>query len=156
MALTKVQAGLLEATGTASSSTFLRGDGAWAAPAVASAQSSDASGVLNVVRGVIPVLQVVALYNCNTGSKVPLPVTLTVWLVAVAVNLNQTSRAVPIKLHDENDCDANTASPAVVLVQVVLPGALAVSVNAPQISSFAGGVETHVVKVVLEGTVDDA
>jgi hypothetical protein len=33
MALTKVQHGLLEATGTASSSTFLRGDGAWAAPA---------------------------------------------------------------------------------------------------------------------------
>ena len=33
MALTKVQAGLLEATGTASSSTFLRGDGAWATPA---------------------------------------------------------------------------------------------------------------------------
>lgn len=33
MALTKVQAGMVEATGTPSSSTFLRGDGAWAAPA---------------------------------------------------------------------------------------------------------------------------
>lgn len=31
MPLTRVQPGLLEATGTASSSTFLRGDGAWAA-----------------------------------------------------------------------------------------------------------------------------
>lgn len=30
MALTKVQTGMVEATGTASSSTFLRGDGAWA------------------------------------------------------------------------------------------------------------------------------
>lgn len=32
MALTKVQAGLIEATGTPSSTTFLRGDGAWTAP----------------------------------------------------------------------------------------------------------------------------
>jgi hypothetical protein len=42
MALTKVQAGLLEATGTADSTTFLRGDGAWSTP-VASALST-ASG----------------------------------------------------------------------------------------------------------------
>ena len=33
MALTKVQAGMVEATGTPSSSTFLRGDGTWSAPA---------------------------------------------------------------------------------------------------------------------------
>ena len=32
MPLTKVQAGMVEATGTASSTTFLRGDGAWATP----------------------------------------------------------------------------------------------------------------------------
>lgn len=36
MALTKVQADLLEATGTPSASTFLRGDGAWATPAATS------------------------------------------------------------------------------------------------------------------------
>jgi hypothetical protein len=42
MPLTKVQAGLLEATGTADSTTFLRGDGAWSTP-VASALST-ASG----------------------------------------------------------------------------------------------------------------
>ena len=34
MPLTKVQAGMVEATGTPSSSTFLRGDGAWASPLV--------------------------------------------------------------------------------------------------------------------------
>jgi len=33
MPLTKVQAGLIEATGTPSDTTFLRGDGVWAAPA---------------------------------------------------------------------------------------------------------------------------
>ena len=33
MPLTKVQSGLIEATGTPSDTTFLRGDGAWAAPA---------------------------------------------------------------------------------------------------------------------------
>lgn len=32
MPLTKVQTGLIEATGTASSATFLRGDGAWSSP----------------------------------------------------------------------------------------------------------------------------
>ena len=32
MPLTKVQAGMVEATGTPSSTTFLRGDGAWATP----------------------------------------------------------------------------------------------------------------------------
>lgn len=42
MPLTKVQAGLLEATGTPDATTFLRGDGAWSTP-VASALST-ASG----------------------------------------------------------------------------------------------------------------
>jgi hypothetical protein len=42
MALTKVQAGLLEATGTADSTTFLRGDGAWSAPAALSTASGSA------------------------------------------------------------------------------------------------------------------
>ncbi len=43
MALTKVQPGLLEATGTASSSTFLRGDGAWSTT-VTSGTAVTASG----------------------------------------------------------------------------------------------------------------
>ena len=43
MALTKVQPGLLEATGTASSSTFLRGDGAWSTT-IASGTAVTASG----------------------------------------------------------------------------------------------------------------
>jgi len=45
MPLTKVQSGLLEATGTASSSTFLRGDGAWATPnTITSGTAVSASG----------------------------------------------------------------------------------------------------------------
>lgn len=43
MPLTKVQAGLLEATGTADSTTFLRGDGAWSAPAVAALSTASGS-----------------------------------------------------------------------------------------------------------------
>jgi hypothetical protein len=42
MPLTKVQAGLLEATGTPDSTTFLRGDGAWSAPAALSTASGSA------------------------------------------------------------------------------------------------------------------
>ena len=42
MALTKVQASLLEATGTPNSTTFLRGDGAWSAPAALSTASGSA------------------------------------------------------------------------------------------------------------------
>jgi len=42
MPLTKVQAGLLEATGTADATTFLRGDGAWGAPAALSTASGSA------------------------------------------------------------------------------------------------------------------
>lgn len=42
MALTKVQAGLLEATGTPSSTTFLSGDGAWSIPAALSTASGSA------------------------------------------------------------------------------------------------------------------
>ena len=38
MALTKVQTGLLNATGTADSTTFLRGDGSWAVPSGAVVQ----------------------------------------------------------------------------------------------------------------------
>lgn len=45
MPLTKVQAGMVEATGTASSSTFLRGDGAWATPvSITSGTAVTASG----------------------------------------------------------------------------------------------------------------
>jgi len=43
MALTKVQAGLLEATGTPDATTFLRGDGAWSAPAVAALSTASGS-----------------------------------------------------------------------------------------------------------------
>ena len=43
MALTKVQAGMVEATGTPSSSTFLRGDGAWAT-SITSGTAVTASG----------------------------------------------------------------------------------------------------------------
>ena len=49
MATTKVDVGLLDATGTASSSTFLRGDYAWATPAgltlTAEAATTSGSGV---------------------------------------------------------------------------------------------------------------
>ena len=46
MALTKVQAGIIEATGTPSSSTFLRGDGTWSATpsAITSGTAVTASG----------------------------------------------------------------------------------------------------------------
>lgn len=43
MALTKVQAGLLEATGTPSSTTFLSGDGAWGTPVVAALSTASGS-----------------------------------------------------------------------------------------------------------------
>ena len=42
MALTKVQPGLIEATGTPSSTTFLSGDGVWSAPAALSTASGSA------------------------------------------------------------------------------------------------------------------
>jgi len=45
MPLTKVQAGMVEATGTPSASTFLRGDGAWATPvSITSGTAVTASG----------------------------------------------------------------------------------------------------------------
>ena len=44
MALTKVQPGLLEATGTASSSTFLRGDGAWSTTITSGTAVASTSG----------------------------------------------------------------------------------------------------------------
>ena len=43
MPLTKVQAGLLEATGTPSSTTFLSGDGAWSTPVVAALSTASGS-----------------------------------------------------------------------------------------------------------------
>jgi hypothetical protein len=43
MPLTKVQAGLLEATGTPDATTFLRGDGAWSAPVAASLSTASGS-----------------------------------------------------------------------------------------------------------------
>jgi hypothetical protein len=44
MPLTRVQPGLLEATGTASSSTFLRGDGAWATTITSGTAVASTSG----------------------------------------------------------------------------------------------------------------
>jgi len=44
MALTKVQSGLLEATGTPSSSTFLRGDGAWSTTITSGTAVASTSG----------------------------------------------------------------------------------------------------------------
>jgi hypothetical protein len=82
---------------------------------------------------------------------VPLPVTLTVWLVAVATNLNHTSLAVPEKPQEVFVCEAKAELPAVVEVQVVLPAALAVSKTAPQGSSLAGGVITQISNVLDAG-----
>jgi hypothetical protein len=65
MPLTKVQAGMVEATGTPSASTFLRGDGAWATPVsitsgtavTASSTSVDFTGLPAGVR------RVTAMFN---------------------------------------------------------------------------------------------
>jgi hypothetical protein len=51
MPLTRVQPGLLEATGTASSSTFLRGDGAWATT-ITSGTAVSASGTSVIFTGI--------------------------------------------------------------------------------------------------------
>lgn len=75
MPLTKVQAGMVEATGTPSSTTFLRGDGAWATPAsitsgtavTASGTSVDFTGIPSTAKRVT-----ILLANVSTTGTVPL------------------------------------------------------------------------------------
>tara|TARA_R110000823_G_C15890231_1_gene495943 strand:- start:367 stop:948 length:582 start_codon:yes stop_codon:yes gene_type:complete len=90
MALTKVQAGLLEATGTASASTFLRGDGAWAAPI--------ASGsVVQVVSTTLPTtfsmsgasfVEITGLTATITPTSTSSKILVAVHLGRVAPNIN--------------------------------------------------------------------
>jgi len=80
MALTKVQAGLLEATGTASSSTFLRGDGAWATPAasITSGTAVTASGTFVDFTGIPSTAKriTVMLAGISSNSTSPIQVQL--------------------------------------------------------------------------------
>jgi hypothetical protein len=75
MPLTKVQPGLLEATGTASSSTFLRGDGAWSttitsgtAVASTSGTSIDFTGIPSTAK------RITVMFNgvSTTGTSNPI------------------------------------------------------------------------------------
>jgi hypothetical protein len=72
MPLTRVQAGLLEATGTPSASTFLRGDGAWATPASgitsATAQASTSGTSINFTAIPSGVKRITVMFNSVSTS----------------------------------------------------------------------------------------